>query len=113
MHVGPVDLPLRLRLPRGPPRGREQARAGAPLAFATGQRTLSLAAAARVELAARAASVSANDFCGADKPMLTVDVTSPAGTRTYTDSFYSCMGGDHVFVDGLDAVVSALRDATR
>lgn len=90
-----------------------QARAGAPLAFATGQRTLSLAAAARVELAARAASVSANDFCGADKPMLTVDVSSAAGTRAYTDSFYSCMEGDHVFVDGLDAIVAALRDATR
>jgi hypothetical protein len=34
------------------------------------------------------------DTCGADKPEVTVTVTTPSGTTEYGDSFYSCIDSD-------------------
>ncbi len=42
---------------------------------------------------------------------LDIKVTTPAGEKTYTDSFYRCQGGDRTYVDGIDAVFTAMRDA--
>jgi len=47
-------------------------------------------------------------ICGADKPFMTLEVTSPAGVKKYTDSFYSCMG-EGPFVDNIDGVFSTMR----
>ena len=44
-------------------------------------------------------------------PYMTLDVTTPAGQTTYTDDFYSCMGGGGPFVENIDGVFSALRQA--
>jgi hypothetical protein len=57
--------------------------------------------------------ISHEEICGADKPMLNIHVTSRSqGTKTYTDSFYSCMDGDRTFVDNIDEVFSAFRTVT-
>ena len=58
--------------------------------------------------------ISTRELCGADKPMLTLKVTSASqGEKTYTDSFYSCLGGDRVFVDDIDSAFSALRELSQ
>lgn len=36
---------------------------------------------------------------------------SPAGTKTYTDSFYSCWSGDRTFIDNIGGVFTAVRNA--
>ena len=50
------------------------------------------------------------DLCGADKPLLTVTVTTPGATVEYADSFYSCQDPTRVHVDGVDAALAKLRD---
>jgi hypothetical protein len=81
---------------------------GKPFHLVIGSRVLSQAEAAQVDAAANAVKISTRDMCGADKPMLKLLVTTPAGTKTYTDSFYSCMG-QGPFVDGIDEVFATLR----
>jgi len=49
--------------------------------------------------------------CGADKPLLQISVTAGGATKTYKDSFYSCMG-DGLYVDNIDSVFFAFRDVT-
>jgi hypothetical protein len=46
------------------------------------------------------------DTCGADKPEVTVIVTTPSGTTEYADSFYACNHLDQPTIDSttLDAV---------
>lgn len=84
---------------------------GAPLHLETGSRTITAAEFATVDAAMNDVTISAGDICGADKPMLSIKVTSAAqGTKTYTDSFYSCMGGNRTYVDHIDGVFGALRD---
>jgi hypothetical protein len=83
-----------------------------PLHLKTGSRTLTLAELASVTAAANDLKISTRDICGADKPMLKVAVTTPSGTQTYTDSFYSCMG-QGPFVDDIDAVFSAFRNVAK
>ncbi|AKU94175.1 hypothetical protein AKJ09_00839 [Labilithrix luteola] len=41
--------------------------------------------------------------CGADKPTLTLKVTTPNATTSYLDDFYRC-NKDGNYVHGLDAV---------
>jgi hypothetical protein len=82
-----------------------------PLHLSTGSRLITAAELATVNTAMNDVTLSAGDICGADKPMLSIKVTSPSqGTKTYTDSFYSCMGGDRTYVDNIDGVFGALRD---
>ena len=50
------------------------------------------------------------DTCGADKPEVTVTVSTPSGTTEYADSFYSCNHDDHrptIDTDTLDAAEAA------
>lgn len=84
---------------------------GTPLHVVTGSRTLSRAELEAVSSAMLDVKLATDEVCGADKPLLSIKVTSASqGTRTYTDSFYSCMGGDRTYVDHIDGVFSALGD---
>jgi len=56
-----------------------------------------------------ALTVTTGTDCGADKPILRVQVTTPQGTTEYMDSFYECMGGDNIYVDNIDGVFTVLR----
>src|SRR5262245_46402138 len=50
------------------------------------------------------------DTCGADKPEVTVTVTTSSGTTEYGDSFYSCIDSDDrpkIETSTLDAAASA------
>jgi len=50
-----------------------------------------------------------NNQCGADKPTLTIEVITPVGTHSYTDSFYSCNNAPNTtYVDNIDAAFGAL-----
>jgi hypothetical protein len=86
--------------------------AATPLHLKTGTTTLTATELARVEAAMNGLKVSTQETCGADKPYLTVAVTTPEGSKTYTDSFYKCQGGSRTYVDGIDAVFGALRTAS-
>jgi hypothetical protein len=82
--------------------------AASPWSLTGGQRTLSASEAATIDAAMRGLSYPTRDECGADKSVESITVTTPRGTREYLDAFYSC---EHAgtYVDGLDAVFSALR----
>lgn len=79
-----------------------------PLTLKTGTKVLSAAEKAKVDAAMGEVSIAQHQVCGADKPFMTLEVTSPAGTKKYTDSFYSCMGAGP-FVDNIDGVFSTFR----
>ena len=82
-----------------------------PLHLVTGSRVISAAELATVDAAMNEVAIATDEICGADKPFLSIDVTSASqGTKTYTDSFYSCMGGGRTYVDGIDGVFGALRE---
>jgi hypothetical protein len=80
----------------------------APLALATGTRTITTAELGRVERAARQSKISTADICGADKPMVSVTVQDPSGSKTYLDDFYSCEKKG-TYLENIDVVMSALR----
>lgn len=82
-----------------------------PRHFTTGVVTLSTAKLATIDAAMNALEVATEDRCGADKPYETLKVSTPAGDKTYTDSFYSCQRGDTVYVDNIGGVFGALSDA--
>jgi hypothetical protein len=77
----------------------------------TGSKTITVAQLATVEAAMNGVTLSTEDMCGADKPLYQIQVTTPAGAKTYTDSFYKCQGGSRTYVDGIDDVFSELRTA--
>jgi hypothetical protein len=81
-----------------------------PMHMESGSRTLTRAELATVDAAMNAVSITTEEICGADKPFLSISVTSTSqGTKTYADSFYSCMG-DHTYVDNIDGVFAAFRE---
>ncbi len=77
----------------------------------TGQKTLTVAQLGAVETAMNGVTIATLDMCGADKPLYQIQVTAPAGAKTYTDSFYKCQGGNRTYVDGINEVFSVLRTA--
>lgn len=82
-----------------------------PLTKQTGTKVLTTAQLAAVTTAAKAMTIATQDICGADKPMLTVTVSSPSqGTKTYKDSFYACQN-DGTYVNDIDGVFAAFRQA--
>ena len=82
-----------------------------PMHPVSGSRTIAPFELKKIDLAMRDVSITNEDICGADKPMLNISVTSASkGTVEYTDSFYACMGGERTFVDNIDGVFSAFRD---
>ena len=89
----------------------ELAAAGKPLTKKTSNVTITKAELTKIESALASAKISSGDLCGADKPYLDIQVTTPTSTKTYSDSFYSCQGGSKTYIDGIDAVLSALSDA--
>jgi hypothetical protein len=92
---------------------RCESTAAGPFAKTTGTKTLSAKESRAIVDAARAASIHTdNDVCGADKPMVSVRVTAPGGTKRYLDSFYACQKGATPYADGLDAILRAMADAS-
>lgn len=84
-----------------------------PLTKVTGSRAAVPADIAKINAAMRTVKITNEEICGADKPMLNLFVTSASqGTKTYTDSFYSCIGGGRTFVDNIDEVFGAFRTVT-
>lgn len=49
------------------------------------------------------------DVCGADAPVMLIEVKSPTGTKVYRDSFYACRH-QGPYVDGLRAVATTLEE---
>jgi len=87
--------------------------AGAPQHLVTGNRTISSKELSDIVASAKALKTAAGDMCGADKPLEQVDVATPSGSKTYTDSFYSCWGGKYEFVDNIGGVFQAMRAAMK
>jgi hypothetical protein len=84
-----------------------------PFHFVDGQRTLTEAELAGVVAALMNLTPAAHLSCGADKPTLTITVTSAsAGEREYVDSFYACLMHGN-YVDHIDPVFTALRNLPR
>jgi hypothetical protein len=85
-----------------------------PFVPVSGTKQLSAAQLASVVAAAKSVSITTQEMCGADKPFLEIEVTSPSqGKKTYADSFYSCMGEGRTYVDNIDEVFSAFRAITQ
>lgn len=82
-----------------------------PAHTVTGSTTITVAELAKVNAAMNGVSIATGDICGADKPLYQIKVTTPAGEKTYTDSFYQCQGGNRTYVDGINEVFTALRTA--
>jgi hypothetical protein len=65
---------------------------------------------AAIDAAMNDVKISQQDICGADKPLLTISVTSASqGTKKYLDNFYSCWGDGNTFVDNIDGVFATFR----
>jgi len=82
-----------------------------PAHTVTGSTTITVAELAAVNAAMNGVTIATVDMCGADKPLYQITVSTPAGSKTYTDSFYKCQGGNRTYVDGINGVFSALRAA--
>ena len=83
-----------------------------PRHFKTGTTNLSAAKLATIASVLNGLAVSTQSICGADKPFETFTVSTPAGDKHYTDSFYGCNGGTDIYVDGIGSVFDALRTAS-
>jgi hypothetical protein len=85
-----------------------------PMHPVSGSRVLTARERLKVDAAMGAVTVSAGEVCGADKPLLTIEVTSASqGTKTFFDDFYSCMDRSRTYVTNIDAVFSLFRELTR
>ncbi|HSO38177.1 MAG TPA: hypothetical protein VLT33_36870 [Labilithrix sp.] len=84
---------------------------GGKLLLKSATTTITAAELLKINKAMDAVKIATQDMCGADKPFLSIKVTTPAGEKTYTDSFYRCQGGNRTYVDGIDGVFGAMRDA--
>ncbi len=83
-----------------------------PMSKKTGTTSLSAAQLDKINKAMDDVEVTHEDICGADKPMLTLSVSSTSqGTKTYKDSFYSCQK-DGTYVTNIDGVFTAFREVT-
>ena len=83
-----------------------------PRHYKTGTITLSATKLAAVASVLNGLQVATQHNCGADKPFESFVVTTPAGDKHYTDSFYACNGGSDVYVDDIGSVFDALRTAS-
>ena len=85
------------------------ASAGAPYRLQTGAGVLAESDYQAVLAAAHAVAVSVGAHCGADAPVWTLRVTTPAGTSTYYDEFYKCQNTDKTYVSGVPELLAELR----
>jgi hypothetical protein len=73
------------------------------MAPAAGSRTLTDDEIVRLTRALSFLKLHSGYSCGADKPEVTLDLTTSAGQATYSDSFYACQGQPgEIFVDNID-----------
>jgi hypothetical protein len=84
---------------------------GRPFELVTGTTVPNAAELRAIRSAAKLVVITKADICGADKPFEQLTVKTAAGTKSYTDSFYSCRGGQNAYIDNLGAVLSAFRSA--
>jgi hypothetical protein len=82
-----------------------------PFTKETGTTQLNASQLAKINAAMNGVTLAGHDICGADKPLLQISVTAGGATKTYKDSFYSCMG-DGLYVDHIDSVFVAFREVT-
>ena len=83
-----------------------------PMTKKSGTTSLSSTQLDEINAAMADVEVTHEDICGADKPMLTLSVSSTSqGTKTYEDSFYSCQK-DGTYVTNIDGVFSAFSKVT-
>ncbi len=88
----------------------EAAGAGAPLHLRFTTRTISSEELCRVSHAMRGLILSDRAVCGADKPFLSVAVSTFARTTTtYRDEVNSCQTGNDPYVRNIDAVFEVLQ----
>ncbi|MBK6691451.1 MAG: hypothetical protein IPG50_04510 [Myxococcales bacterium] len=81
-----------------------------PYAMKSGLRTLSTVEAADVDATLSGVSIYTGTSCGADKPLMWMEVSSPGqGTKKFYDSFYSC-NGLGTYVDNIDDVFAKLQE---
>ena len=83
----------------------------------TGERTLSDAELDSVNDAFHGIALSTAKSCGADAPLITLDVTTHQGVERYVDDFYSdCPWGAHAgrtFVTGLGDLAGVLSELAK
>jgi hypothetical protein len=87
--------------------------ANTPMTTESGSRVVSAAHVRSINDAANGVTVADESICGADKPMLTISVSTATSTKKYTDAFYSCRGGNSTYVNNIDGVFSAFYQASR
>ncbi len=88
----------------------------APYKLLKGSRTLSESEYGDLDRAMQMLQLSQNaSSCGADKGLESITLTTPAGEKAYTDSFYRCgdTTGTKVYVDNIDAVFSVFYTLAR
>ena len=78
-----------------------------PLVLETGDRDLTDAQIKTLDDAVAAMKITKETGGGADKPVLTVTLTTAAGPTTYYDSFYSNLNDGKTYVDNIDGVFAA------
>ena len=88
-----------------------QSTGSAPYTLDSGTRTLDATELDSLVSALKAVTLSKNGSCGADKSVLTLQVTTPASKHDYLDDFYSCQQAG-VYVTGIDNVLQ-LSDTLR
>ncbi len=84
---------------------------GVPLKLEKGQRVLNAKEQDKIFSALGVLSIPTQKTCGADKPLITVGITSTSQpAKTFVDSFYACNPiKNGVFVDNIDGVISTFR----
>ena len=81
---------------------------GGTFAFDTGTRTLMPADTGPLETALHAVRVQTMQQCGADAPVETLTMSSPAGDKVYYDDFYYCQEDGKTYVHGIGDVLTEL-----
>jgi hypothetical protein len=85
-----------------------------PYELSTGTKTLSAAEYVPVDTALHALTLSNRKYCGADKPVGKITLTTPSGVVTFHDDFYTCVKQPgYTYVAGFDDVVAPLRQYAR
>ncbi|HEX7601940.1 MAG TPA: hypothetical protein VF316_10060 [Polyangiaceae bacterium] len=80
-----------------------------PWQLQKGQRTLTPTELGSVATAMKQVVVAGTvNTCGADKPLLTVTVSTPKYAQEYTDSIYQCQGQGKLYVDSIDGAFTAV-----
>lgn len=88
----------------------QYAEGGKPFLNAKGSKVLTAAQIDGIVKSVKSLKVSTSDICGADKPGMTVTVTSANGEKAFLDDFYACQKEEGTYVSNIGVVFGALRD---